>query len=211
MAKSKILTFTLISAAVLMLFTAVSFINPTHAYAAATKEQKAKYEACLKEANGDKPAVKGQQYMCPTTGGNIIGGDKASFAAGGESAATQVDAGTSKGVSAADGNGCTQETPLSIPVCSNEYYCPPGDSANCLKNNPIIVWINFLINVLAAVVGVGAVAMLVFAGVQYTTAGDKPDQVEAAKKKIGAVVIGLVAFIFLYAFLNWLIPGGVIG
>lgn len=80
-----------------------------------------------------------------------------------------------------------------------------------LKNNPIILWIAFFINVLAAVIGVGAVAMLIFAGVQYTAAADNPSQVEAAKKKIGAVVLGLVAFIFLYAFLNWLIPGGVIG
>lgn len=108
--------------------------------------------------------------------------------------------------------GCIQsKNPLAIPDCKNDYSCTPGDGEKCLENNPIIVWLNFFINVFAAVIGVGAVAMLIFAGVQYTTSADKPDQVEAAKKKIGAVVLGLAAFIFLYAFLNWLIPGGVIG
>lgn len=108
--------------------------------------------------------------------------------------------------------GCKpSKNPLAIPNCANDYSCNPGDGEKCLENNPIIVWLNFFINVFAAVIGVGAVAMLIFAGVQYTTAADNPSQVEAAKKKIGAVVLGLVAFIFLYAFLNWLIPGGVIG
>jgi hypothetical protein len=108
--------------------------------------------------------------------------------------------------------GCKiSKNPLAIPDCSEKYSCAPGGGEKCLENNPIIVWLNFFINVLAAVIGVGAVAMLIFAGVQYTTAADNPGQVEAAKKKIGAVVLGLVAFIFLYAFLNWLIPGGVIG
>lgn len=100
---------------------------------------------------------------------------------------------------------------LKIPVCDSNYSCVPGSGEKCLENNPIIAWLGFIINVVASVVGVGAVAMLVFAGVQYTTAADNASQVEAAKKKIGTVVLGLVAFIFLYAFLNWLIPGGVLG
>lgn len=78
-----------------------------------------------------------------------------------------------------------------------------------LKDNPIIVWVNRVINFLAGLVGIGAVIMIIFAGIQYITARDNPQSVQAAKTKIINVVIGLVAFAFLFAFMQWLIPGGV--
>ena len=62
---------------------------------------------------------------------------------------------------------------------------------------------------MAGIVGVGAVLMVIWAGIQYTTARDNAQAVAEAKQKIINVVIGIAAFIFLYAFLNWLVPGGV--
>jgi hypothetical protein len=51
--------------------------------------------------------------------------------------------------------------------------------------------------------------MIAVAGVQYTTSRDNPQAVQAAKQKIWNVLIGLLAFFFLYAFVQWIIPGGV--
>ena len=100
---------------------------------------------------------------------------------------------------------------LTIPNCSSgQYRCPQGaSSAECLKNNPITLWLTFFINLTAAIIGVGAVMMVIIAGLQYTAARDNPQAIQSAKQKITNVLIGLAAFIFLWAFLQWLIPGGV--
>jgi uncharacterized membrane protein YqhA len=66
----------------------------------------------------------------------------------------------------------------------------------------------FFINILGVLIVVGASAMLVFAGVEYIAAADSPDRVKSAKQKITNVIIGVLAFFFLYAFMQWLIPGG---
>lgn len=89
------------------------------------------------------------------------------------------------------------------------YSCDQSNPDKCIKENPIVKWLNYLINIMAGVVGVGAVLMLIWGGIQYITARDNAQGVADAKKKIIDVVIGLAAFIFLYAFLTWLIPGGV--
>ena len=51
--------------------------------------------------------------------------------------------------------------------------------------------------------------MMTYAGVQYAAAADSPDKLKAAKKLIWDIIIGLLAFFFLYAFMQWLIPGGI--
>lgn len=90
-----------------------------------------------------------------------------------------------------------------------DYNCDGKTTQECIDTNPIIEWLNWGINLVAGVVGVGAVLMIIWAGIQYTTARDNAQAVAAAKQKIINVVIGIAAFIFLYAFLNWLVPGGV--
>lgn len=89
------------------------------------------------------------------------------------------------------------------------YKCDQSNPDSCIKDNPIVSMLGMLINIVAGIIGVGAVLMIIWGGIQYTTARDSPQAVAAAKQKIINVVIGLAAFIFLYAFLQWLIPGGV--
>lgn len=99
---------------------------------------------------------------------------------------------------------------LTMPKCVGKgpYKCTaPG--TECLKNNPIVLWISFFINLLASVIGIGAIIMVIVAGLQYSAARDNPQAIQAAKQKMTNVLIGLAAFIFMYAFLQWLIPGGV--
>ena len=80
---------------------------------------------------------------------------------------------------------------------------------NDLKSNPIVEDINMIINFLAAGVGIVVVAVIIIGGIQYMTAGDNPQTVAAAKQRIMNGLIALLAFIFSFAFLQWLVPGGV--
>ena len=66
-----------------------------------------------------------------------------------------------------------------------------------------------LLKFLAAGVGVIVVIMVIVGGVQYVTANGNPQAAQNARKKIINALIAFTTFIFLYALLEWLIPGGV--
>jgi hypothetical protein len=83
--------------------------------------------------------------------------------------------------------------------------CTKVAAGDCSIIDDLVVAINFL----AAGVGIVVVIMIVIGGIEYTTSADNPQSVASARKKIINALIALVSFIFLYAFLNFIIPGGV--
>jgi len=62
---------------------------------------------------------------------------------------------------------------------------------------------------LSGIFGLLAVASLVMAGIQYSASGGDPQKIMQAKKRISTTVVAIVGFFFLYAFLQFLIPGGI--
>jgi hypothetical protein len=48
------------------------------------------------------------------------------------------------------------------------------------------------------------------AGFQYMTARDNAGQVQKARNRIVMTIVALAIYIFMYALLNFLIPGGVL-
>lgn len=86
--------------------------------------------------------------------------------------------------------------------------CESGDPKK-LEENAIWKILILTLNIMATGVGVLAVLGVVWAAVLYTTAADRADQIKKAKDMILNVVIGIVAFGLMYAFLNFLIPGGI--
>jgi hypothetical protein len=66
------------------------------------------------------------------------------------------------------------------------------------------------LNFLGAIVGLVVTISIVFGGIQYASSADDPNKVAAAKSRIVNAVIALVAFLFMYGFLQWIIPGGFI-
>lgn len=87
--------------------------------------------------------------------------------------------------------------------------CNGNSAQNCLKDNKFIKDVNNIVNFLAAAVGVVVIIVIILGGIQYTMAGDNASAVSEARKRITNGLIALVAFIFMYTFLQWLIPGGV--
>ncbi len=83
---------------------------------------------------------------------------------------------------------------------------PEGSDDHC----GILDYIVLFINVLSGIVGVVIAGSLIFAGIQYSSAGSDPQKVSAAKDRIRNSIIALLFFIFMYGFLNYLVPGGVL-
>ena len=76
-------------------------------------------------------------------------------------------------------------------------------------NNPIVKDINQVVNFLSIGVGIVVVGVIILGAIQYILAGSNAQAVTAARQRITNGLIALVAFIFTFAFLQWVIPGGI--
>jgi Mn2+/Fe2+ NRAMP family transporter len=77
-------------------------------------------------------------------------------------------------------------------------------------NCDIIKYLVGGINFLSALAGLAIVASLMIAGYQYMTAQDNSGKIQQAKSRIYWVIGALLLFIFMYALLDFLVPGGVL-
>jgi hypothetical protein len=101
-------------------------------------------------------------------------------------------------------------TPVFADKPCDKKHPTSSSLEECLDNNPIIKDVRTVVNFLSAGVGIVVVGSIIVGGIQYSIAGNNPNAVGAAKKRIQDTVIALIAFFFIYAFLNWLIPGGLL-
>jgi Type IV secretion system pilin len=65
------------------------------------------------------------------------------------------------------------------------------------------------INLLTAMVGIVVLLSLIVGAIQYSSSADDPSKVAAAKGRIANAIIALFGLLFFYAFLQYLVPGGV--
>lgn len=94
-----------------------------------------------------------------------------------------------------------------LSTCGGVEVAIDVDCDNSTEN-PIIVYSIAVINFLAAGVGLVVIIMIAVGGVQYMTAGGNPQKTQEAVTRIINAILGLLVFLFMYAFLQWLIPGG---
>ena len=100
-------------------------------------------------------------------------------------------------------NNCGVET--SIINCDNIKVDKTGKN---IENTGLWSILLLTINILTAGIGVLAVAGIVYGSILYTSAGDSSEKVSKAREVIRNVVIGILAYALMYAFLNFIIPGG---
>ncbi|HET7529227.1 MAG TPA: hypothetical protein VFJ84_03305 [Candidatus Saccharimonadales bacterium] len=81
----------------------------------------------------------------------------------------------------------------------------------CLNQSPVVKDIQNIVNFLSAGVGIIVIGVIILGGIQYSMAGDNANATGAAKTRITNGLLALFAFIFAWAFLQWLIPGGIFG
>lgn len=106
-------------------------------------------------------------------------------------------------------------TPTSTSVCQNTLgsngQVSQSKVDSCLNQSPVVHDIQNIVNFLSAGVGIIVIAVIILGGVQYSMAGDNANATGAAKTRITNGLMALFAFIFSWAFLQWLIPGGIFG
>jgi Type IV secretion system pilin len=107
--------------------------------------------------------------------------------------------------------GCDPAVPKS-PSCPQGVNCTDPDGPTGPRPNDCGLLARYgapIITFLAAIAGLVAVIAIVLGGIQYASSSDEPQKVAAAKKRIYNAILGLLGFLFLWAFLQWLVPGGV--
>jgi len=119
-----------------------------------------------------------------------------------------------------DPNGCYEVDQTVTPPSIIRVNCddtaivdPAATSGNCKdiqKCDLITKYINPLVNLLSALVGVAVVISIIIGGIQYSQSAGDPQKAAMARNRIRNAILALIAFIFLYAMLNFLIPGGLV-
>lgn len=79
-----------------------------------------------------------------------------------------------------------------------------GGGEKCLVES----YIDPLVAVMSGLVAVFVVLSIIIAGIQYSGAADDSSKVSAAKARIQKALLALLAYIFLLAFLKYILPGG---
>lgn len=73
------------------------------------------------------------------------------------------------------------------------------------------VWaiIGTVLDVMLVAIGAAALIGIIISGIQYMTSSGNPAAMTKAKNRIVQVVIGVAALVLMWAFMQWIIPGGI--
>ena len=99
-----------------------------------------------------------------------------------------------------------------LPKKENGLYkgkCKDGSDPNSSQNSSVWALLLLALNIMTAGVGIVGIGGIVYGAILYASAGDRSGQIEQARTVITNVIIGLVAFALMWAFLQFLIPGGI--
>jgi hypothetical protein len=99
----------------------------------------------------------------------------------------------------------------SCGVATSIISCPSGTDSKSTDTTKSPIWqlLIIVIKILTGGIGVLAVAGIVYGSILYTTAGGSAEQVKKAIEVFRNVVIGIVAYALMFAFMNFIIPGGI--
>lgn len=89
--------------------------------------------------------------------------------------------------------------------CVSEGGTGDLDGENC----KIVGLLNTVFNLVSGGIALAVIGNIIVAGIQYSTAQGDPSAAGKAKNRIRGALIAFLMYLGLYAFLQWLIPGGV--
>lgn len=86
-----------------------------------------------------------------------------------------------------------------------------GCLGNSAKTNisPVEDLMYAVIRFLSYGVGIVLIGSMIWAGIQYSTSEGNPEATQSAKNRIRDAVIGLFVYLFAFALVQYLVPGGI--
>jgi hypothetical protein len=118
----------------------------------------------------------------------------------------------SQGASACDSHGGVpgggSNSGANVNPEPNQLVTNAAGDCGDTKGSCIVDDIQIAINVLSIGVGLVITGAIILGGIQYMLSRDNPQAVSDAKSRILNAIIALVSFVFIYAFLQWIVPGG---
>ena len=96
------------------------------------------------------------------------------------------------------------------PECAilPDSICGSSNTSD-IEGSAIMRTLIWIVNTLSVGVGVAAVAAIAYAGFLYTTSRGSPEQAKKAITMITNTVVGVLLYIFMWALINFLVPGGI--
>ncbi len=88
------------------------------------------------------------------------------------------------------------------PVANGEVNC----SCDNGEGSSITSTLDLVVDIMTIGIGILGVIGITIVGIQYLTSGGSEEKVRKAKRRMFEIVIGLVAYVVLYALVKWLIP-----
>jgi hypothetical protein len=106
-------------------------------------------------------------------------------------------------------SNCNNQIELAKKVCGTPPGVPTSIDFGCIsEGNPITDILFAIIRFLSAGVGIVVIGSIIVGGMQYIGSRGEPQSTSKAIERIRSSVIALIIFIFGYAILNYIIPGG---
>ncbi len=111
------------------------------------------------------------------------------------------------GTQATTGAAPSQAQNPPVPIDTD---CEDPNGELNTDNCQIVAYLVNGINFLTAIAVMVIIFSIMWAGYEYMTAQDNSNQINSARMRIIWALVALGILIFTYAFLNWLVPGGVL-
>jgi hypothetical protein len=142
------------------------------------------------------PAGPTANYPCPD-GGSVVNGVYVS--------------GLSKGDPLAGSGG---PVCVAVPIFGGPQGACKVKGQVEIPNDPgsggaIVFYLKLVVKLINGLVGGVIMLILVVAGIQYITSAGEPARVKAAKNRIMQALTALVLYMFIFAIINFLVPGGI--
>lgn len=116
------------------------------------------------------------------------------------------------GKSVQDACGSYADGSDSKDTCQSAWGAAAGEDpavyCNADKCDFVAKYVNPAIKLFSLSFGLIAVISIILGGINYSTSEGDPQKAASAKSRITNTIIAIFAYLFLYAFLQFLIPGG---
>jgi len=111
------------------------------------------------------------------------------------------------------GDACNAYSGSQLNACTDGWGAAAkvDPALTCVKDQCDLVarYVNPTINVLSVSFGLIATISIILGAIQYSASEGDPQRAGAAKNRITNTIIAIVAYLLLYSFLEFLVPGGV--